>query len=194
MPWNPVPGVKVVTLAKALLAAVIACVLSFALGGGLGLWAGIEWQQGRQAQADIAQAEDAYKALSEDFATDRRNHLRAYATASQDLRTASLRLETIATTYEATRDENERQARALRDYLEAELARRPDLDAVRVGPGLLCAWNRAALGADSGGAAAAPGAVALPGCGLDGAVPDAASGRQRPVADPAAAPRHDQRR
>ena len=188
MAWNPVPGVPVVALAKAVLFAVIACAVCAVLGAGAGMWAGIEWQQGRQAQRDVAQALADTLALRQALEADRRHYIGAFQSAAVDLRAHTTRLETFAIAYEESREQNERHARELRATLEAELVRRPDLSAVRVGPGILCAWNRAAAGTAASGGAGAADADALPGCEPAAVLQQPGAGVRRRPADAAPQP------
>ena len=179
---------RAVPLAKAAALAVVACVLSAALGVAGGVYAGIEWQQGKQAQADnSALRTDVTHLLSAADALRQRG-----LDVVQDFRTAQRRLESSTEDHEHDSSTLQGIFAQQRQELEGWLATRLDLYDCRIGADGVRAWNAASTGAATGAAAgrATDAAHAVPGepAGAergsragDGAQPQPGSGAVPPL-------------
>jgi hypothetical protein len=154
---------RVVPMAKAALWAVAACALCSSISFAGGIWAGIEWQQGRQAQKDNkslrTEVNDLYTATAE---------LRQRALdVVQDFRTSQLRLESITEGHENDRITLEHVFTQQRAENERWLETRLDLYGCRIGADGMQSWNAASAGtathtATSGAPNAAHALPALP--------------------------------
>lgn len=171
---------RVVALAKAALVAVIACVVCALLGAGVGAWLGIEWQQGRHAQAELS----GLRAETEDLLAASKELRQRGVDITTDFRTAAMRMDAIAQENERASIENQTFYREQTGKLAQLLRERPDLDAVDVGADLLCNWNRNLQGAGPSAASPAPGCAGQPAPGA--AAP--AAGQRQPAAVPARQP------
>ena len=114
---------RVVPYAKAIAFALAACVVCSLLGFGAGVWAGIEWQQGRQAQVENKDLKADVEGLLQ-AAVDLRQR---GVDIAQDFRTAHRRMEAIS-------DDHEQRNAALRQFFDQQQDALGDL--VAANPGL----------------------------------------------------------
>lgn len=119
--------------------------------GAAGLWAGIEWQQGQQAQLDRDQLRLQVESLH--FAA---NQLRRRGVdIAQDFRTAATRMERLSLQHQEQIDALDESSAAQRDALAEYVAGRPDLAGCRLGPDGMRIWAAAAAGVSPADTAAA---------------------------------------
>jgi hypothetical protein len=166
---------RVVPMAKAALWAIAACAVCSAASFGGGVWVGIEWHQGRQAQQDAKGLRAEVADLSQATGALRQRAL----DVAQDFRTASMRLEFITQGHEHDRTAIESFFARQRAANEHWLATRLDLYGCRIGADGMRAWNDASAGtaADPTAGSAADAAHAVP------ALAPAAHRGPRPSAD-----------
>jgi hypothetical protein len=161
-------GVKL--LPYALVAAAALSALS-AVGG---FYAGREFERGQVAIAALPALRADASALAEQA-----DSLRRESVAAQDrFRRSALSLELVRTRYEDSLHEIERIAAAQGAALDAYLAARPELDAVRLDADGVRLWNAAARGTEAAQPAAA-GASGRAASDVPGAPAGAAGGRER---------------
>jgi hypothetical protein len=146
---NPIEGftgVRLVGYAKALAYAGIACVLCLVFGLAAGLWAGNEWQQGRQAQREVktirAEVADALGAVREAQA--------ATVQISRDAEHASASLNAASKGLSDDLERNRLTAAAASQQLERAIARDPDAAGCRATAEFMQAWNAANRGDPAG--------------------------------------------
>jgi hypothetical protein len=156
--------------------AAIACILALAAGFGSGLWAGMEWEQGRAAQRDAKAYASEVAALNAAVISAQG----AAAQISRDVQDAGIRLNTYSKGLSNDVERNRRTATAASGMLEAALASNRDLAAVVADADFMQAWNRANAG-DSGSVAGADSAASAAGRRPDGGVPAIPATGTRPV-------------
>ena len=180
MTWFPFPSVPVVAQAYLYKVLAIAVVLSIAIAGSSGFWAGKEWAEGRAAQQEVktlaAEIEQGHKALGE--------YRTAVADGATHLVSASRALEISATHYAEERDDALARFDAATTTLQAKLDRRADLAGCLFGPDILRDINAARSGSPTGSPAGAAQPAAGPRRRPAAAVPpDAAPTRRRGAND-----------
>jgi len=169
-------ALKTKLIAYAALAVIAASAVAFLLGAAGGVWVGIEWQQGRQAQRETA-------SLAADLAAAQRAVASAQSAAvqiSRDVEVASARLNQHSKGLSDDFDRNRRNARAASALLEDALVQNHALATVVADAHFLRAWNRANAGDTAGGAGAdraAEGDGRIP----SGALPARAPRSDRPI-------------
>lgn len=147
-------------------------------------FAGKRDQKDAQAAQDIKALTTALQQATKDLKAQQAGMADALHRASE----AQSKVSAIGARVADQQLNQERFAHENRNSLERSISVRTDLDGVRVGADILCAWNRANAGADSAGASGTAAAVALPGCQPAEAVSGAAAGARRPAADSAQKP------
>ena len=136
----------------------LAVLLALAVGIAGGWWTGASLEEGGQAKRDLKTEQAKVQQARVDLAAANALLVRqqaVIASSSRQLEDAAHRFATISQEAARERQENQRQMALIRGQLEAALAARPDLAGVRVGPGVLDAWNAANRGRAAGGAGTA---------------------------------------
>lgn len=160
--------------------------IATAAAASAGVWLGMEWQQGQQAQLDRDTLRLQVERLH--FAA---NQLRKRGVdIAQDFRTAATRMERLSLHHQEQIDALDDSHAAQRDALADYLASRLDLMQCRLGPDGMRLWA-AAAGVEPAAASAAthpgdaegamPGHAAYPGLGWDGRAAGGLGGRGAPV-------------
>jgi hypothetical protein len=159
---------KVVPYAKAIAFGLAACVVCSLVSFGAGVWAGIEWQQGKSAQVENRALKTDVEGLLQAAVALRQRGV----DIAQDFRTAHRRMEAISDEY-AQRDlDHRRFFDAHRDALGELVAAQPGLRDDCLGDAGVQHWNAAARGPGAAGAATERGAEQAP------AVPRGAAGAE----------------
>jgi hypothetical protein len=142
----------------------LAVLVALAVGIAGGWWTGASLEEGSQAKRDFKTEQAKVEQARADLKTANDLLVRqqsVIATSSRQLEDAAKRFATISQEAARERQENQHQMALIRGQLEAALAARPDLAGVRVGPGVLDAWNAANRGRASGNTGAAQPAPAV---------------------------------
>lgn len=146
-----------------------------ALAGAGGVYVGMEWEQGRQAQSDNRVLRADVDALASAAAELRQRGV----DIAQDFRTAQRQLEAISHEHE----QRDRASRTFygkqRDALEQLLATHPGIAACRIGDAGVQHWNASARGAAGAAAGSTAEPAVAPAAAVPGGAADAARGQRR---------------
>ena len=172
------------TKLKAYAIAFVALVLLFVIVAVGSFFAGKRDQKDAQAASDVIELKEALRQAATDLKIQQATLAEQLIIAAE----AQQRMTAIAQRAEQQQQAQEQLSNELKSNFERALRARPDLNDVRVGADILCAWNTANAGANSSRSAGAHASAAIPGCKPASALPKPAAGAKRLPRQPAPKP------